>query len=243
MKLKSDPISQPIAESMIEQRETREEAKDSSPFKLDDNQGMFRSEQIFSQHQSEPFSMPYPQPQFQASSDCDETLKYTCRFDIQIPNDKEFQVARRLIGAKGCNMKRIIENCSQDTHSSDVVKLRLRGKGSGFKEGPKKEESNEPLHLCVSSRYFDKYQLACNQLQELLLNVYDEYKRYCDKHRKHMAGKGPLKIKKSEIVSGRRPQQAQSSFMPAYGYSETPFNFSSDGFIPSESYSQNRFMH
>jgi hypothetical protein len=26
--------------------------------------------------------------------------KYTCRFEIQIENDKEFQVARRLIGSK-----------------------------------------------------------------------------------------------------------------------------------------------
>ena len=28
------------------------------------------------------------------------TGKFTCRFEIQIENDKEFQVARRLIGAK-----------------------------------------------------------------------------------------------------------------------------------------------
>lgn len=28
--------------------------------------------------------------------------KYTCRFEIQIENDKDFQVARRLIGAKVC---------------------------------------------------------------------------------------------------------------------------------------------
>lgn len=26
--------------------------------------------------------------------------KYTCRFEIQIENDKDFQVSRRLIGAK-----------------------------------------------------------------------------------------------------------------------------------------------
>jgi hypothetical protein len=26
--------------------------------------------------------------------------KYTCRFEMQIDNDKEFQVARRLIGSK-----------------------------------------------------------------------------------------------------------------------------------------------
>lgn len=41
-------------------------------------------------------------------------VKYTCRFDIQIENDREFQVARRLIGAKGINMKKIIDKCVKD---------------------------------------------------------------------------------------------------------------------------------
>ena len=68
----------------------------------------------------------------------DSQTKYTCRYDIQIPNEREFQVARRLIGAKGCNMKRIISLCQKNMPQvSEVVKLRLRGKGSGFKEGPK----------------------------------------------------------------------------------------------------------
>lgn len=85
----------------------------------------------------------------------DGSAKYTCRYDIQIPNEREFQVARRLIGAKGCNMKRIISQCSKNMPQvTDVVKLRLRGKGSGFKEGPKQEESKEPLHLCISSRFY-----------------------------------------------------------------------------------------
>jgi len=44
----------------------------------------------------------------------DGSAKYTCRYDIQIPNEREFQVARRLIGAKGCNMKRIISLCSKN---------------------------------------------------------------------------------------------------------------------------------
>ena len=56
---------------------------------------------------------------------------------------------------------------------NDVVKLRLRGKGSGFREGPRQEESREPLHLCISSRFYDKYQVACSMTQELLLNVYE----------------------------------------------------------------------
>jgi hypothetical protein len=85
-----------------------------------------------------------------------------------------------------------------------VVKLRLRGKGSGFKEGPRQEESNEPLHLCISSKYVDKYEVACSHVEELILNVYDEYKRYCDKTAK--IPKFNMMIKKLETVTGRRHQ-------------------------------------
>lgn len=98
--------------------------------------------------------------------------------------------------------------------SNDVVKLRLRGKGSGFREGPRQEESREPLHLCISSRFYDKYQLACNMAQELLFNVYEEYKKYCEKHRRELRIADPgaqtingvLQVKKNEIVTGRRTQ-------------------------------------
>lgn len=41
--------------------------------------------------------------------------KFTCRYDIQIENDKEFQVAKKIIGAKGYNMKQIIDSSLQDT--------------------------------------------------------------------------------------------------------------------------------
>ncbi len=101
--------------------------------------------------------------------------------------------------------------------ANDVVKLRLRGKGSGFKEGPRQEESKEPLHLCISSKFYDKYKLACDMAQELMLNVYEEYKKYAEKNRHNlklvpstdpgavMIG-GLLQIKKTEIVTGRRTQ-------------------------------------
>jgi hypothetical protein len=84
-------------------------------------------------------------------------------------------------------MKRIIELCCKGApyeQIQEIVKLRLRGKGSGFKEGPRQEESNDALHLCISSRFYDKYLIACNHVQELLLNVYEEYKRYCEKNKK-----------------------------------------------------------
>jgi len=138
--------------------------------------------------------------------------KYTCRFDIQIENDKEFQVAKKLIGAKGSNMKRIVELCCKGCLCpvQDVIKLRLRGKGSGFKEGPNQQESSEPLHLCISSRYFDKYSQARQLAKDLILEVYEDYKKYCEKIGKECT---KLEIKLSENVSGNRPRGTKSAAM------------------------------
>jgi hypothetical protein len=36
--------------------------------------------------------------------------KFTCRFDVGITNEKTFQVARRIIGSKGSNMKKIFKD-------------------------------------------------------------------------------------------------------------------------------------
>ena len=63
-------------------------------------------------------------------------------------------------------MKKIIEVCEKqfkylNIKGGNLVKLRLRGQGSGFKEGPEKRESYEPLHLCVSSKFEEVYNLAC----------------------------------------------------------------------------------
>jgi len=97
--------------------------------------------------------------------------KYTCRFLIGIDNDKEFQVARRIIGAKGANMKRIVRLTD--------AKLRLRGMGSGYFEGTGQKESTEPLQLCVSCTSADGYKTAVRQVEELLKRVYEEYKQFC----------------------------------------------------------------
>eukprot|EP00826_Nyctotherus_ovalis_P066780 TRINITY_DN9909_c0_g1_i9.p1 TRINITY_DN9909_c0_g1~~TRINITY_DN9909_c0_g1_i9.p1 ORF type:complete len:400 (+),score=94.96 TRINITY_DN9909_c0_g1_i9:115-1200(+) len=109
--------------------------------------------------------------------------KYTCRFYIQIENERNFQVARRLIGPKGRNMKRILDVCSKGCAggTQEVVKLRLRGKGSGFKEGLNHQESDEPLHLCISSPYLQKYKDACEMCKELLNKVYAEYREFCER--------------------------------------------------------------
>ena len=65
-------------------------------------------------------------------------------------------------------MKRIIDYCN-DTNNfpqshmvSEGVKMRLRGKGSGFLEGYDKKESQDPLNLCISSKDKNKYKYACD---------------------------------------------------------------------------------
>jgi len=108
--------------------------------------------------------------------------KYTCKYEILIPNDKDFQVARRLIGSKGCNMKRILTECKQNNNINDNVKLRLRGRGSGYKEGPQNKESDEPLHLCISAKNQEEMKKACSLVDDLLNKIYDEYKKFCIKN-------------------------------------------------------------
>merc|ERR1719407_20363 len=98
--------------------------------------------------------------------------KYTCRFLIGIDNDKDFQVVRRIIGAKGSNMKRIVKQSE--------AKLRLRGVGSGYFEGAGQKESNEPLQLCVSCTSADGYKTATRLVEELLAKVYADYRKFCN---------------------------------------------------------------
>merc|ERR1719446_631818 len=97
--------------------------------------------------------------------------KYTCRFLIGIDNCKDFQVVRRIIGAKGSNMKRIVKQSE--------AKLRLRGVGSGYFEGAGQKESNEPLQLCVSCTSSEGYRTAVRMVEELLESVYAEYRQFC----------------------------------------------------------------
>lgn len=68
------------------------------------------------------------------------------------------------------------------------------------------QESKDPLHLCVSSKYSETFTIACKYVEELLRHIYDEYKAYCHK-------KGykeiELGVKKMEVS---QPNSQQGSF-------------------------------
>jgi hypothetical protein len=72
-------------------------------------------------------------------------------------------------------------------------------------------------------------------LQELLLNVYEEYKKYCERHRRdvnQVTGGGLLQVKKSEIVTGRRPQvqPLPNTFVPQQQYQTGQGQFNNQTF-------------
>lgn len=109
--------------------------------------------------------------------------KYTCKFNIQIENCKEFQVARKIIGPRGQNMQQIVKQTG--------VKLRLRGRGSGYLEPPNNQESSEPMNLSLSSTNLrvagtagptnnhSGYMEAKGMVEQLLRGIYEEYKIFC----------------------------------------------------------------
>eukprot|EP00427_Karlodinium_veneficum_P011937 CAMPEP_0169097564 /NCGR_PEP_ID=MMETSP1015-20121227/19585_1 /TAXON_ID=342587 /ORGANISM="Karlodinium micrum, Strain CCMP2283" /LENGTH=529 /DNA_ID=CAMNT_0009158375 /DNA_START=151 /DNA_END=1737 /DNA_ORIENTATION=+ len=134
--------------------------------------------------------------------------KYTCRFLIGIENDKDFQVVRRIIGAKGSNMKRIVKQSE--------AKLRLRGVGSGYFEGACRKESNEPLQLCVSCTSSDGYRTAVSLVEELMEGVYSEYRTFCRE-----SGRPELDLHATpQLVSSGRDRGMEQLFMD--GSPESP---------------------
>ena len=111
--------------------------------------------------------------------------KFTCRFYF---NQKwtGFELAKKIIGKQGKNMKNIIKTCEglvkEKERQKDFLKLRLRGKGSSHKEGDHKEECKENLHLCLSARNREVLDFAIKQVEILLNKIYVEFRKFCEKN-------------------------------------------------------------
>lgn len=100
--------------------------------------------------------------------------KYLCRVKVGIEEDVSFQVCRRIIGPGGENMKRIIE-----TVGHGAVKIRLRGRGSKYLEGPEHKESNDDLMLCVSATNRRSFEKASGLVEALIGTVQKDYVAFC----------------------------------------------------------------
>ena len=113
---------------------------------------------------------------FETHSSRDYYYKYVCNYLIQIENDDNFFVTKRIKEKNGCFLKKIIqEACIKFGDFS--TKIRLRGKGSGYLEHNGKE-SEEPLMLCVSSLNYPTYYNCCLLVDSLLQKIYNDYYEY-----------------------------------------------------------------
>lgn len=100
--------------------------------------------------------------------------KFLCRYLVGIEQNRSFNVVRKLLGDHGSHMKAIAE--------STGAKLRIRGRGSGFKEGPENVEADEPLMICVSATSSEGFDDAAKDVESLLMHAHDQYYAFCSKH-------------------------------------------------------------
>ena len=79
--------------------------------------------------------------------------------DIPLGDDGGFMLRRQLLGNNVANVRRMVQEAGG---TNENLRLRLRGIGSSYLEGPMKMELQEPLHFVVSS---DQPQLLANAIE------------------------------------------------------------------------------
>lgn len=117
--------------------------------------------------------------------------KCQCQFIIGIEEESRFRVCRRLLGPAGQHMKDIAQGTG--------AKLRLRGRGSKFLEGPEQKESADPLMLCVSAPDNPSYEEAKCLISSLLEDIYTQYNDF-----QRSAGSKPVDLR-INLHEGPRP--------------------------------------
>jgi len=125
---------------------------------------------------------------------------------------------QRIMGKMGCNMRRIEEKCNKDSVKLKFVKRDL-SKENDQSDDQDDDQYQELLpkipsgslvydppksktYLLVESMNYHDYTKAVISIQELLINVYEDYKRYCDKLNKRPVWGG--QIRKIESIKGDR---------------------------------------
>ena len=153
------------------------------------------NKKIIQNMQNTPLSPPGKDVEFQTNSTRDYQYKYVSRYIVQIENEKNFPVTKMIIGNSGKLLRNIlVKNCINN--GDHTTKIRLRGKGSGYKEGPKNEESKDPMELCISSLNLMSYIKCSNEIENLLKNVYYQYYLYQSNNKKESDNDAPVVMKK-----------------------------------------------
>ncbi|KAH7463844.1 hypothetical protein PRIC1_006452 [Phytophthora ramorum] len=102
---------------------------------------------------------------------------------VGIENESDFGVTRRIIGPAGSNMKRI------SVEAGGNAKIRVRGRGSGSKEGGP-EDADEPLMILVSADNERSFRIACSLTGDLLAAIHRDYEMFQQRGPQHFRGGG-----------------------------------------------------
>jgi hypothetical protein len=84
-----------------------------------------------------------------------------------------FEIRRRLLGNNAANVMQIVDSVG-NKHN---IRVRIRGIGSGFTEGPNQQEFPEPLHFNVSTENEQLMATVVGKLQELISRVRREFQQ------------------------------------------------------------------
>jgi hypothetical protein len=96
--------------------------------------------------------------------------KFTCRFEVGPRHDGNKGISNYKVASKMIHFVAV-----PIWKANPEVKTRVRGRGSGFKEGPRKVEANEPLQLCISCSSYPEYQRAVQMGEAGLAQIQNEY--------------------------------------------------------------------
>lgn len=120
-------------------------------------------------------SQPYISKEQKEDMDNTEySIKHITIFYINDTHEN-FKIAKRIIGSSGSNLKRILEECKV----VNKVKIRLRGKGSGYNEPNTGKESEDQLQLCISSLDYSLMLNVCGKVEEMIRRLYRDYILFC----------------------------------------------------------------
>mmetsp|Transcript_58184 Transcript_58184/g.138541 ORF Transcript_58184/g.138541 Transcript_58184/m.138541 type:complete len:518 (+) Transcript_58184:141-1694(+) len=116
---------------------------------------------------------------------CPKGMRRPARYWVHIylhMNEEGFDLVPMFIGRSGCNVKKIAE--------ATGAKLRIRGKGSGHKEGPDGEEAPVPLMVAVTTDKTDAehFREAVRMTLVELQRVSQRFDEFIAKNNKQFSG-------------------------------------------------------
>ncbi|CAM9378812.1 unnamed protein product [Heterosigma akashiwo] len=110
---------------------------------------------------------------------------YFQKIFVRMQSHPGFNVSAKLVGKNGDQVKTIMNECQGNT------RLRLRGRGSTYREGPAQVEAPEELHFLVRPRRWAPWR-AVARTEEFVSEIREEYLEFLESPAAQAAGPIPL---------------------------------------------------